>query len=123
MIATMCASVNEPRNGEPRWPLVPKLTSWFGFIRVRLALVIRLLEPAESTRIAFGAGLPASGEIVVRSFVVCATVSPRRRPATARARLCMPDISRILGDGAVARELAGAGDVEDRFVRPCVGSA
>jgi hypothetical protein len=25
-MAAMCASLNEPRSDEPRWPLVPKLT-------------------------------------------------------------------------------------------------
>jgi hypothetical protein len=30
VIAAMCASVNEPANGEPRWPLVPKSTRWSG---------------------------------------------------------------------------------------------
>jgi hypothetical protein len=30
VMAAMWASVNEPVSGEPRCPLVPKLTSWLG---------------------------------------------------------------------------------------------
>ena len=41
----MWASVNEPRSAEPRCPLVPKLTSWFGVAEVGLALEILPLEP------------------------------------------------------------------------------
>ena len=33
VMARMCASVNEPLSGEPRWPLVPKLTSCAGSLR------------------------------------------------------------------------------------------
>ena len=39
----MCASVNVPSNGEPRWPLVPKLTSC-DVGRLRLAFVVLALE-------------------------------------------------------------------------------
>ena len=46
VMATMWDSVNEPRNGEPRCPLVPKLTSWSG-AKVRLAFVILPLKPGE----------------------------------------------------------------------------
>ena len=36
-------------------------------------------------------------------------------------RLAVPDLPVVLGDRAVGRELAGAGDVEDRLLRPLVG--
>src|SRR5215813_15361054 len=35
-----------------------------------------------------------------------------------RARLRVPDLGRVLGDGAVAREEAGGGDVGDGLPRP-----
>ena len=38
-----------------------------------------------------------------------------------RTRLRLPNLSRILGNCAVARKLAAAGDVQDRFLRPCAG--
>jgi len=30
VMAAMWASLNEPRSGDPRWPLVPNRTSWLG---------------------------------------------------------------------------------------------
>src|SRR5262245_53362403 len=55
MIAAMGASVNEPRNGELRWPLVPKLTSWVGPLRapsqVLEASSRRLRIPLERTEV------------------------------------------------------------------------
>src|SRR5215470_8752568 len=38
-----------------------------------------------------------------------------------RARLGAPDLGGVLGDGAVARERPGAGDVLDRPARPFLG--
>src|SRR5260370_41013080 len=35
-----------------------------------------------------------------------------------RARFRGPDLGRVLGDGAIAGELPGAGDIQNRFVRP-----
>src|SRR3954464_10766415 len=35
----------------------------------------------------------------------------------------VPDVGRVLGDGAVAGELAGGGDVQNRLARPRVGSS
>src|SRR5207245_2837829 len=34
------------------------------------------------------------------------------------ARLCIPDVGRILGDGAITGELPGTGDIQDRLTRP-----
>ncbi len=35
-----------------------------------------------------------------------------------RTGLCVPNLARTLGDGAVAGEFLGAGDVQDGFARP-----
>src|SRR5260370_24886591 len=35
-----------------------------------------------------------------------------------RARFRVPDLGRVLGDGAIAGELPGAGDIQNRFVPP-----
>jgi hypothetical protein len=37
VMARMCASVNVAFELLPRWPLVPKLTSWFGSAKSGLA--------------------------------------------------------------------------------------
>ena len=46
-MARMCASVNVPRSDEPRCPLVPKLTSWFGIVEIGPALEILAFEPGQ----------------------------------------------------------------------------
>src|SRR2546422_7854115 len=61
-----------------------------------------------------GASWPASEEIAVAALVSC-TMALRHR-----ARLDVPDVSRVLGDRAVARELPGAGHVQDCPTRPSV---
>src|SRR2546427_10145659 len=63
-----------------------------------------------------GAGWPASEEIAVAALVSCTMAGPLRH----RARLDVPDVSRVLGDRAVARELPGAGYVQDCPTRPSV---
>src|SRR5580704_4262952 len=63
-MARMCASVNVPRRGEPRCPLVPKLTSWLGSCRSGWRSKQAISRRATSINISLGAGLPASGEIV-----------------------------------------------------------
>src|SRR6516164_5714012 len=106
----MWVSLNEPCRGEPRWPLVPNETSWLGSsISGRRSKYSRSSRTG-SISISLGAGLPASGEIVIR-----ATPSGE---LCHRTWLCIPDFGCVLGDGAVARELAGGGDVEDGLARP-----
>jgi hypothetical protein len=65
VIAKMCAPVNEPSNGDPRCPLVPKLTLWAGLsVSGRRSKHSRSRQD-RSTSISFGAGLPASGEMII----------------------------------------------------------
>ncbi len=42
----------------------------------------------------------------------------RAKLVTHRAQLHMPNVFRVLGDRAVARELAGSGNVQNGFARP-----
>ena len=44
VMARMWASVKVPLSDVPRWPLVPKLTSWFGSAEIGLALVVFAFE-------------------------------------------------------------------------------
>src|ERR1700730_11139430 len=62
----MWASVNDPWKGEPRCPLVPKLTRWAGSLRSGRHSKYSRSRRDRSTSISFGAGLPASGEIAIR---------------------------------------------------------
>src|SRR5271166_2463628 len=110
VMARMWASVNDPRSGEPRCPLVPKLTSWPGSSRSGLRLKYSRSSRAGSISISFGAGLPAKGEMVM-----CADPS-----LCYRAGFCVPNLGSVLGDRAVAREFPGAGDIQNRFPRPSV---
>src|SRR6516162_7152623 len=103
----MWASVNDPRSGEPRCPLVPKSTNWVGSSRSSRRSKYSRSSRAGSINISFGGGLPASGEIVIG-----------RSSLGYRAGLGVPDLGGILGDRAIARELAGTGDIEDCFARP-----
>src|SRR5215470_3803755 len=64
---------------------------------------------ARSNSISLDAGLPAKGETVM------ARTSSRHR-----TRLCIPDLGGILGNRAVARKFAGAGNVQDGLARPSV---
>src|SRR5438046_7043030 len=75
----MWASLNDRWKGEPRCPLVPKLTRWAGSLGSGRHAKYARSSRARSTSIAFGAGLPASGEIPIR--VVLSTV--RVRPSAA----------------------------------------
>src|SRR5678809_947960 len=43
---------------------------------------------------------------------------PHGAPLRYRTRFRLPNLSRILGDGAVARELTAAADIQDCFLRP-----
>ncbi len=47
VMARIWASVNEPRSGEPRCPLVPKLTRWSGSLEIGPALEIFAFEPGQ----------------------------------------------------------------------------
>ena len=47
VMARMCASLNVPCSGEPRCPLVPKLTSWLRIAHVGPALVILPLQTSQ----------------------------------------------------------------------------
>src|ERR1039458_2649105 len=67
-MARMCASVKVACSGEPRCPLVPKLTIWVGSLRSGLPSKYSRSSRATSTSISFGACLPARGEIVTCPF-------------------------------------------------------
>src|ERR1700736_1543375 len=62
----MWASVNDRRNGDPRCPLVPKLTRCAGSSTPGSQSKSSRSSRDRSTSISFGAGLPASGEIAIR---------------------------------------------------------
>src|SRR5215469_597453 len=109
-MAMMWASVNDPCSGEPRCPLVPKLTSWFGSVRSGRRSKYSRSSRAGSISISFGAGLPASGEMVMSAPFLLRY----------RTRLRVPDLGGVLSDGAVARKFSRAGDVQNRLARPLV---
>src|SRR2546423_647308 len=72
----MCASVNVPCKGEPRCPLVPKLTSWFGSPKSGRRSKYSFSRRATSISISFGAGLPASGSSLRLIFIMPVWVIP-----------------------------------------------
>src|SRR5271157_921892 len=109
VMARMWASVNDPRSGEPRCPLVPKLTNWPGSSRSGLRSKYSRSSRAGSISISLGAGLPASGEMVIGGF-----------SSSHRTGFCVPDLAGVLGDRAIAGELPGAGDIQNRLPRPSV---
>ena len=80
VIARMWASVNEPVSGEPRWPLVPKLTSWRGRPGPAVRSWYSRSSRAGSISISGGAGWPASGETITASMVMPAIEAARGRP-------------------------------------------
>src|SRR5215469_129058 len=110
VIARIWASVNEPRKGEPRCPLVPNTTSCSASSRSGRRAKYSRSRWARSTSISLDAGLPAKGEMVM------ARTSSRHR-----TRVRIPDLGGILGNRAVARKFAGAGNIYDGLARPSVG--
>src|SRR5215475_7487175 len=109
VIARICASVNEPWNGDPRCPLVPKLTRWAGSSASGRHAKYSRSSRDRSTSISLGAGLPASGDIVIG-----------RSSLEYRAGFDVPNLGRVLGNGAVARKFSGAGDIQNGLARPSV---
>src|SRR6267154_4425145 len=65
----MCASVKLPRSGEPRCPLVPKLTIWSGSLMSGRRSKYSRSSWATLTIISFGAGRPARGDKLGNGFV------------------------------------------------------
>ena len=114
-MARMWASVNVPSSGEPRWPLVPKLTSWLRVADVGPALV--------STRVRAGPGRPAAPSApACRRAVKWSSSSLRRcdpstAPGTASRSRCSAAYSAMVRS---LENLPGAGDVQDRLARPAV---
>src|SRR5215469_15138571 len=108
-MARMWASVNDPRSGDPRCPLVPKLTSCPGSPRSGKRSKYSPSSRTGSISISLGASLPASGEIVISGYLL--------RHWTG---LGIPDLGRILGNRSVARELSRTGDIQNRLARPCM---
>src|ERR1039458_3262823 len=107
----MCASVKVPTSEDPRWPLVPKLTTWVGSLTSGLRSKYSRSSRATSTSISFGAGLPASGEIVTRAVDSSAIglCCPRLRFRVRRGRLIGEHHSLVAtdasgGNGGVAIE-------------------
>src|SRR6266478_1386721 len=117
VIAKICASVNEPSKGDPRCPLVPKLTRCVGSSRSGRRSKYSFSRRDRSTSISFGAGLPASGEM---SICVVLSMGSGKVSLWDRARFRVPDLGRVLGDCPVAGELAGAGDIQNCFARPSI---
>src|SRR6516225_11465713 len=103
----MCASVNDPCSGEPRCPLVPKLTSWFASSRSGRRAKYSRSSRDGSISNSLGAGLPASGDMVIGQSSL-----------GYRAGLGVPDLGGILGDCAVAREFARARHIQYCLARP-----
>src|SRR5271166_5925404 len=108
-MARMWASVNDPRSGEPRCPLVPKLTRWPRSSRSGRRSKYSRSSRTRSTSSSLGAGSPARGEIVIGSF-----------SSGHRTWFRIPDLGGVLGDRAIARKLAGTGHVQDSLARPRV---
>ena len=107
VIARMWASVNEPRNDEPRCPLVPKLTA----------------APGPPAR-AVDRSTPArAGQVDQHRLAARASRQRRQRGGFydhwTWSRL--PDVGRVLGNRAVAGEFAGARHVQDGLAGPCIG--
>src|SRR5262245_41318155 len=59
--------------------------------------------------------------LIEREFMNhCSRRSPLDYRSRDRTRFCLPDLRRVVSDGAVAGELAGTGHVDDRLARPGV---
>src|SRR5262245_58076377 len=116
VMARMCASVNVPLSGVPLCPLVPKLTNWLGSPTSGRRSKYSRSRRARSTSISFGAGCPARVEIAMMDCLSQLLKTYLRN----RARLRVPDVGRVLGDGAVTGELSRAGHVQDGLARPGV---
>jgi len=67
-----------PCIGEPRCPLVPKLTRWLGSSRSGRRSKYSLSKRATSTSMSLGAGLPASGEINTSFATTLGIVPPSK---------------------------------------------
>src|ERR1700730_667886 len=72
------------------------------------------LTPPRQTVAPRGALRPVLVASSSKAFAPLTPLAPSRH----RARLGVPDIGRVLGNRAVARELPGAGHVEDGLARP-----
>src|SRR5262249_3441005 len=116
VMARMWASVNVPLSGVPRCPLVPKLTNWFGSPRSGRRSKYSLSSRVKSTNISLGAGCPARGKIAMMDCLSQLLKTLLRD----RTRLRVPDGVRVLGDAAVAGELARAGHIQDGLPRPAI---
>src|SRR5215469_4004841 len=115
VMARMCDSVNVPRSGVPRCPLVPKATRSPGSLMSGSRSKYARSSRAASISNSGGAGLPARGEIAIGS-----SSFPIKVALGHWARFRVPDAGCILGDRAVAGEFSGAGYVQDGFARPGV---
>src|SRR5690242_4302523 len=109
VIARIWASVNEPLSEEPRCPLVPKLTRCPGSSRSGPRSKYSRSRRPRSTRKSLGAGLPASGEMVMQ-----------RSLSWHWTGLRSPYFGGILRDRMVAGELPAAGHVQNGLARPGV---
>ena len=91
--------------------------------RVRLPFVVRLFQPRQIDQDRLRGGFPRQRRDRPAFFPVCVTVfSTTVSPLRHGARLRVPDVGRVLGDGARSLEnLPGAGHVQDRLARPRVG--
>ena len=90
-----------PLSGEPRCPLVPKLTSWLRIGQVRAALIIVTVPAGPDPPAALsGPACLQVGKLPCRPS--CSPVLKLRH----RAWFCLPDLGRILGNRSVAGEFA-----------------
>src|SRR5208337_937498 len=106
-MARMCASVNVPWSGDPRCPLVPKLTNWLGSCRSGWRSKNSFSRRATSISISFGAGLPASGEIAIASGALAVGRVSRVRDIGRILTLCNQDCAPAPFCRSPAQQLIG----------------
>src|SRR6516162_3063781 len=86
VMARIWASVNVARSGEPRWPLVPKLTNWVRSFKSGARAWYSSSSRVTSTSSFFGAGWPARGDTVERTPTALDMVPLSRCPRRIRLR-------------------------------------
>src|SRR5262245_53156441 len=102
----MCASLNAPLSDEPRWPLVPKLTFCAGSSTFGRRSKYACSSAAVSARRLFGAGFPASGEMVT----ICRCAKSR----SSRPGLVVPQLECRFGAVVIVGEHAHAAGAEQQ---------
>src|SRR6478672_8080995 len=120
VIARMCVSVKEPRSGEPRCLLVPKLTDWFGSPGSDRPPVILALQLRQIDEHFLGSRLASEWRCSHLSYPLISPVETSSVQSHG-ARFHLPDVGCIFSDRAVAGKFSRAGHVQNRLPRPAVG--